>query len=333
MNNTVLKKTIVNVIGLVGFAALSSFSQAASFDCAKAAAPIEKLICSDEATSKLDADLAAVYKAAMQKTDKSDDLKLQQRAWLKEKRNLCKDAACIVQVYQARTADLVNLSTAAAGETSSEKVESANKKFITFTLVEGDGYPLCKEYVDMLNKTKYTEIPACSRKILPEFSNFKEIKWVEMTDKEEMIKIAKERMAVQQALNPKNSKQLYNPKNRIERISEGKETVSSFKMHINDDGKFDVVYKYQTPRSSSYVKYGHCNIFHNYYVEDSKININSISNSSFDPYSVFNISGSNELFLYGDNLYLSFYAGKYYYQTNLDVYRVGNDKICGIIAK
>lgn len=61
MNNTVLKKTIFNVMGLVGVAALSNFSQAASFDCAKAAAPIEKLICSDEATSKLYADLAAVY--------------------------------------------------------------------------------------------------------------------------------------------------------------------------------------------------------------------------------------------------------------------------------
>jgi hypothetical protein len=109
--------------------------------------------------------------------------------------------------------------------------------------VEGDGYPLCKEYVEMLNKTQYTEIPACNRKILPEFSNFKEIMWVEMTDEEEIIKVIKERMAVQQAFNPTHSKQLYAPENRIKLMAENRLKMYFYNIEINDDGVMDIVYR------------------------------------------------------------------------------------------
>lgn len=37
---------------------------AASFDCAKAGTPVEKMICADERISKLDSDLSDAYKGA-----------------------------------------------------------------------------------------------------------------------------------------------------------------------------------------------------------------------------------------------------------------------------
>jgi uncharacterized protein len=330
----VLKKAIINMVGVVCVAALSSFSQAASFDCAKAAAPIEKLICSDEATSKLDADLAAVYKAAMQKTDKSDDLKLQQRAWLKEKRNLCKDAACMLQVYQARIAELIDLSTGAAAETNSEKVESANKKFITFTLVEGDGYPLCKEYVEMLNKTQYTAIPACGPIILPNFKNFKKIDWVEMTDKELVKKVLQERAAVKSALNPTHSKQMYSPDNEIRRINEKKSKMFLYETVLSDDGVKDIVYRVKGyPNYDRKKKYGHCESSEVFYFDDSTVTLQSIDKTIRDKYGAFGVSGSNFLFIYGSNLYVSMYGGEMFNRINIEVYGVDNKKMCGILAK
>lgn len=336
MNNAVFKKAIINMIGITGVAALSGALQAASFDCAKAAAPIEKLICSDETTSKLDADLAVAYKAAMEKADNKDALKQQQRTWLKEKRNLCKDADCLKQSYQLRIDELTHSSTSVADNKGSVKteIEAPDKKFITFTLVEGDGYPLCKEYVEMLNKTQYTEIPACNRKILPEFKNFQEIKWVEMTDKESMKKILEERSAVLAALNPHASKQVFSVHNTVRKIYEGNTKMFSYELILSDDGIKDVVYRVQSqPNYDLKNKFGRCEISNMYYFFDSKISIDTIKPNTFDPYRAFNISGSRELFLYGGNLFVSIYEGKVYRHTNLEVYSVGNNRICRILAK
>ncbi|WP_420210180.1 lysozyme inhibitor LprI family protein [Burkholderia aenigmatica] len=73
----------------------------ASFDCAKAASKIEKLICSSPETATTDKQLASVYRAAVATTSDPAALKQQQRDWLKE-RNACDDAACLVRVTDAR---------------------------------------------------------------------------------------------------------------------------------------------------------------------------------------------------------------------------------------
>lgn len=324
MNNTALKKLLINLIGCFGIFVCSSYLQAASFDCTKAVTNTEKNICADEGLSALDSQLATVYKKGMDVAIDKVSFKKEQLAWLKT-RNSCKDITCLSQSYQSRIATL--------GDTSSANPATGTpKKFIAFTLLEGEGYPLCKEYVDMLNKTKYTEIPSCSRKILPAFKNFQEIKWVEITDKEEMIKIIKERMAVQQALNPNNSKQLYAPENRIKLIAENRLKMYFYKIKISDDGVADTVYRNEVNPIYK-IKYGHCQTVNKFYIDDSKITIESIRPFFYDPYRSFNISGSNELFIYGGNLYVSIYGGLVYRQTNLDVYSVGNKKICGIVAK
>lgn len=130
MNSSILKKTIIKAIGVSVVATLSSALYAASFDCANVAAPIEKLVCSDETVSNLDADLARVYKVALEKAENKDALKQQQRAWLKEKRNACKEASCLTQIYQARIAELIpnDRSLVPIVEKSTTEIEGAVNK-------------------------------------------------------------------------------------------------------------------------------------------------------------------------------------------------------------
>lgn len=73
----------------------------ASFDCAKAASKIEKLICSSPETASADKQLASVYRAAAAKSSDPAALKQQQREWLKD-RNACDDAACLLKTTEAR---------------------------------------------------------------------------------------------------------------------------------------------------------------------------------------------------------------------------------------
>ncbi len=80
--------------------------EAASFDCAKAATTVEKLVCTHDTLSGLDDDLAATYRqaAALSKPGDSEP-KASQRAWLKQ-RNVCADAECVAAAYHARIAEL-----------------------------------------------------------------------------------------------------------------------------------------------------------------------------------------------------------------------------------
>jgi uncharacterized protein YecT (DUF1311 family) len=73
------------LLALLWLALLPQPAPAASFDCAKAGAKIEKLICADEQLSKLDDQLAALYQEALAKTAYPDHLKAWQLQWLRDK--------------------------------------------------------------------------------------------------------------------------------------------------------------------------------------------------------------------------------------------------------
>lgn len=75
---------------------------AASFDCAKAASKIEKLICSTPETADADRRLAAAYSAAKSKSADPNSVKADQVAWIKQDRNACGDAACLLKTTEAR---------------------------------------------------------------------------------------------------------------------------------------------------------------------------------------------------------------------------------------
>jgi uncharacterized protein len=97
-----MKQSIFTIV-LLGFA---SGSYAASFDCTKAATPVEKLICADSQISDLDELLMQSYKKALVNTPEPEILKIHQRSWLTDTRNKCQDSICLKRVYNERLSDL-----------------------------------------------------------------------------------------------------------------------------------------------------------------------------------------------------------------------------------
>ncbi|RJF99534.1 lysozyme inhibitor LprI family protein [Noviherbaspirillum saxi] len=75
-------KAVHHVIGISALLFATSIAWAASFDCHKARTPSEKLICSDPSLSKLDEDLNAAYKRALESGQDKTLIRHWQREWL-----------------------------------------------------------------------------------------------------------------------------------------------------------------------------------------------------------------------------------------------------------
>ena len=151
--------------------------QAAGFDCAKAGTKIEKLICGEAEISKLDEELNAAYKAAVQDKTKAKAVRQAQKQWMK-KRNACLDAACVKRVYEVR---LHGLSSAIDAHTTSDGGESGlftslftsgsidmDKSGRNFELIEGKGVEVCEIYKKNLEALSNPNL-ACERKVSPEY--------------------------------------------------------------------------------------------------------------------------------------------------------------------
>jgi uncharacterized protein len=84
-------------------------AQAASFDCGKARAPLEKAICADPRLSRADEALARAYKAAQSAFPVPQFVRDSQRVWLRAAPICVKDApgACLA-LFEARIAALEN---------------------------------------------------------------------------------------------------------------------------------------------------------------------------------------------------------------------------------
>lgn len=95
--------------GLLG--AINAHS--ASFDCAKAASHVEKLICGTPHLSKLDEDLGALYSSALKDQARAAQIRAAQREWVKA-RDQCVDEACLRVSYQVRVCELMTCPAAAA---------------------------------------------------------------------------------------------------------------------------------------------------------------------------------------------------------------------------
>jgi uncharacterized protein len=76
---------------------------AASFDCQRAATVIEKLICKDAELSKLDTEMAKVYRMVREDLDveRVKELIESQKSWIAS-RNSCKSAVCLKFFYDTR---------------------------------------------------------------------------------------------------------------------------------------------------------------------------------------------------------------------------------------
>ncbi len=92
---------------LIATAALTSDADAASFDCALAKTAIEKSICGNEELSTLDEYLGRYYANARETLKPAEKcLIADQRAWIRTKRNTCKDDNCLREKYLLRLAEL-----------------------------------------------------------------------------------------------------------------------------------------------------------------------------------------------------------------------------------
>lgn len=95
---------------------LSLNVHAASFDCAKSATKVEKIICGDSGLSKLDEELAAVYKASLQDVKHAEVIKQSQKEWIRQSKG-CSDAACLQKEYGIRLSLLkVKITTTTTGK-------------------------------------------------------------------------------------------------------------------------------------------------------------------------------------------------------------------------
>jgi uncharacterized protein len=79
---------------------------AASFDCGKAAAKVETLICKDQALSKMYEELVALYAKTLKETADPLLVKKQQREWLRNSRDRCIDVSCLRDAYTRRMKQL-----------------------------------------------------------------------------------------------------------------------------------------------------------------------------------------------------------------------------------
>lgn len=87
----------------------------ASFDCAKAATPVERAICADAALARLDREVAQAYgdRLAESAADRrKEQLRAAQRGWLERREATCRDKAerergdCLAGLYRARLDEL-----------------------------------------------------------------------------------------------------------------------------------------------------------------------------------------------------------------------------------
>jgi uncharacterized protein len=334
-----VRKTLITALLITNCFATAAY--AASFDCTKATTKTEKLICADEKLSALDEQLANAYKTASETVTDKNALKAEQKKWLKQKRNVCTDVACLSQVYQARISALTASNTPAAADVAANsmlakdtKPAISSEKSITFKLVFGDSYPICKPYVDMLNAAKYVGFSelACERKILPEFPQFKAINWTEITDKKEMEKILEERLKVHYALEKIAYSYTGEFNEIVKSIRKNEAKMYFSKDDVNKDGQEDTVYKMQY--HINFNNPNACELADVFYVKDAKIITGNEKQYVMGPYYTFNLSGHNQLFYFEGLMYNSFWGrGGVSSNSNLDIYAVGNKKICGILGK
>lgn len=102
-------KTIVFLAVILLLAASTPITYGASFDCAKAATKVERLVCADPQLSEMDSELDRSYGKARESErllNNKDRLREYQAAWLRDIRNRCPDLKCLKAVYEQRIMQL-----------------------------------------------------------------------------------------------------------------------------------------------------------------------------------------------------------------------------------
>lgn len=77
-----------------------------SFDCSKLISVQAQLICGDAELSLVDIALTEIYYQRIKSSSNKTRLRADQRAWLRNSRNVCGDKACLLQSYHLRIDEL-----------------------------------------------------------------------------------------------------------------------------------------------------------------------------------------------------------------------------------
>ncbi len=117
-----MKRLIIAMLLLT----IAAYVHAASFDCTKAAKPVEKLICSEDEVSRLDEQMVLSYKEALAKSSDSKILRSEQRLWLANVRNKCRESTCLKCVYGERISVLNGIGPAEKKNAQSEEERLAD---------------------------------------------------------------------------------------------------------------------------------------------------------------------------------------------------------------
>lgn len=89
-------------LGVFGLDAAVAQDVQASFDCREASSLVEKLICSDADLAELDSWLADAFSNARSDARDANQVRDQQRAWLRDTRNTCSTVECLRAAYSKR---------------------------------------------------------------------------------------------------------------------------------------------------------------------------------------------------------------------------------------
>lgn len=167
-------------------------SFAASFDCGKAHRTIEKLICGDGTVSELDQKMQPIYQTAYQSVADPENLKLEQRHWLKE-RDACKDTACLAQAYRTRLEQLT------AGLKATKSCFRLLER--KWPEVASGHYPVCVAYLKNLNRFCNEATPTCEYNLDPEIQALSKPDW-EAIDPKANLELIAERVKLHNTYQP-----------------------------------------------------------------------------------------------------------------------------------
>lgn len=183
MNNKTING-IKCILYLFGSLMVALPAQAASFDCAKAQSKVEHLICDNPEISKLDDELDAEYKLALQDHTRAEATKFSQKQWLHE-RNLCLTAICLRDTYigrnthlqRARSAVVQSITTTIADQS---KTIPTHEEESASTLLKGDfvlvqamyPYSVCERFKDNLNQFRNLDFGQCNARLSDKFPEF-----------------------------------------------------------------------------------------------------------------------------------------------------------------
>ncbi len=81
---------------------ITTLDSAPSFDCTKASTSSEYLICSNKELAYIDVKLAKVYKLSLENSINKEEIKKTQKNWLRNVRDSCRDATCMLDAYNSR---------------------------------------------------------------------------------------------------------------------------------------------------------------------------------------------------------------------------------------